>query len=135
LLGFRYLLLCEVIIDEFMTQNVLLIDDNQKIRELFTSYLQLKGYQVKVLESGVGAVDEMASKTYDVIILDMAMPDVSGFEVLDEMVKKKLSTENVIVLTAADLSEKEREKIKAYKIKAFLEKPAELSTIMALISC
>jgi DNA-binding response OmpR family regulator len=133
--GFRYLLLCEVIIDEFMTQNVLLIDDNQKIRELFTSYLQLKGYQVKVLESGVGAVDEMASKTYDVIILDMAMPDVSGFEVLDEMVKKKLSTENVIVLTAADLSEKEREKIKAYKIKAFLEKPAELSTIMALISC
>ncbi len=135
MLGFRYLLLCEVIIDEFMTQNVLLIDDNQKIRELFTSYLQLKGYQVKVLESGVGAVDEVASKTYDVIILDMAMPDVSGFEVLDEMVKKKLSTENVIVLTAADLSEKEREKIKAYKIKAFLEKPAELSTIMALISC
>jgi len=124
-----------VIIDEFMTQNVLLIDDNQKIRELFTSYLQLKGYQVKVLESGVGAVDEVASKTYDAIILDMAMPDVSGFEVLDEMVKKKLSTENVIVLTAADLSEKEREKIKAYKIKAFLEKPAELSTIMALISC
>ncbi|MEK9682881.1 MAG: response regulator [Nitrosopumilus sp.] len=134
-MGFRYLLLCEVIIDEFMTQNVLLIDDNQKIRELFTSYLQLKGYQVKVLESGVGAVDEVASKTYDVIILDLAMPEVSGFEVLDEMVKKKLSTENVIVLTAADLSEKEREKIKAYKIKAFLEKPAELSTIMALISC
>jgi len=118
-----------------MTKNVLLIDDNQKIRELFTSYLQLKGYQVKVLESGVGAVDEVASKTYDVIILDLAMPEVSGFEVLDEMVMKKLSTENVIVLTAADLSEKEQEKIKAYKIKAFLEKPAELSTIMALISC
>ncbi|RMW36219.1 MAG: response regulator [Nitrosopumilus sp.] len=121
--------------DELMTKNVLLIDDNQKIRELFTSYLQLKGYQVKVLESGVGAVDEVASKTYDVIILDLAMPEVSGFEVLDEMVMKKLSTENVIVLTAADLSEKEQEKIKAYKIKAFLEKPAELSTIMALISC
>ena len=56
-------------------------------------------------------------------------------KVLEKMKEDNLPTNNVIVLTAADLTEDEREKIKSYKIKAFLEKPAELSTIMALVSC
>ena len=118
-----------------MNKIILLVDDNNKIRELFTSYLELKEYQVKTLENGLAVIDELKNHTYDIVILDLAMPEMSGFEVLEKMKENKISTNNVIVLTAADLTEEDREKIKSYEIKAFLEKPAELSTIMALISC
>ena len=118
-----------------MSKTILLVDDNIKIRELFKSYLELKEYQVTTLENGLAVIDELKNHTYDIVILDLAMPEMSGFEVLEKMKGDNLPTNNVIVLTAADLTEDEREKIKSYKIKAFLEKPAELSTIMALISC
>ncbi len=118
-----------------MSKTILLVDDNLKIRELFTSYLELKEYQVTNLENGLAVIDEMKNHTYDIVMLDLAMPEMSGFEVLEKMKEGNLPTNNVIVLTAADLTDEDREKIKSYEIKAFLEKPAELSTIMALISC
>ena len=118
-----------------MSKSILLVDDNLKIRELFTSYLELKEYQVTNLENGLAVIDELKNHTYDIVILDLAMPEMSGFEVLEKMKEDNLPTNNVIVLTAADLTDEDREKIKSYEIKAFLEKPAELSTIMALISC
>ncbi len=117
-----------------MNKTILLVDDNQKIRELFTNYLEIKNYQVKTLENGLAVIDELKNHTYDIVILDLAMPEMSGFEVLEKMKEGNLPTNNVIVLTAADLTEDEREKIKSYKIKAFLEKPADFSTIMALVS-
>ena len=118
-----------------MSKSILLVDDNLKIRELFTSYLELKEYQVTNLENGLAVIDELKNHTYDIVILDLAMPEMSGFEVLEKMKEDNLPRNNVIVLTAADLTDEDREKIKSYEIKAFLEKPAELSTIMALISC
>lgn len=116
-----------------MSKNILLVDDNQKIRELFTSYLELKGFNVDSLDSGVEVMNKIESNDYDIVLLDMAMPQVSGFEVLVKMNEKQFDMNKVIVLTAADLSDEEKEKIKSFQIRAFLEKPAELSTIMGLI--
>lgn len=116
-----------------MSKQVLVIDDNHKIRELFASYMALKGLQVKTLGNGLNIIEELSSNDYDIILLDLAMPEVSGFEVLDIMEKNNVSRENVVVLTAADVSDEERAKLKSYKIKAFLEKPTELPTLMSLI--
>ena len=116
-----------------MSNNVLVIDDNQKIRELLTSYMELKGLKVKTLGSGLNVLDELSSNNYDIVLLDLAMPEVSGFEVLETLEKNNISRENVVVLTAADVTDKERAKLKSYKIKAFLEKPIELPTLMSLI--
>ena len=109
--------------------NILLVDDNVKITEMLSSYLTLKNNSCVVSNDGRTGLSLMENKRFDAVVLDIAMPNFCGFDVLEKLNEKKIE-QNIIVLTAAPLTNKESELLKAYNVKQVLQKPVNLNTLL-----
>ena len=78
---------------------ILVIDDEAEIRESLETLLNLEGYQVDTAADGGSGLRALESKLYDLVLLDLMLPDRSGLEVL-ETLRKRDSETPVVVLTA-----------------------------------
>ena len=81
---------------------ILVVDDNEMNRDLLSRRLRRDGHTVVIAEHGRAALDELARAPYDLVLLDIMMPELTGFEVL-EIVKKDpaLCHIPVVMITAA----------------------------------
>src|SRR5579884_3263664 len=79
--------------------SVLIIDDEAEIRESLRTLLELEGYSVEVVGSGEEGLARIGQQTFDLVLLDLALPDCNGLDLLGE-----LRTQNpllaVIMITA-----------------------------------
>src|SRR6266704_5343853 len=83
-------------------RHALVIDDDRALRGLFTTLLGRKGFTVDVAGDGRVAFDQLSRNTYSVILLDLMMPDVNGFELLERMQRDSPTLlDRVIVMTGA----------------------------------
>src|SRR5665811_47640 len=64
---------------------ILIIDDEAEIRESLEALLQLEGYTVVVAGSGREGLAQIGQRTFDVVLLDLALPDKNGMDVLSEI--------------------------------------------------
>ncbi len=64
---------------------ILIVDDEEHIRSLYTLELEDEGYEVLALESGKGLAEHIERFQPDVVVLDIKMVDVSGLDVLQEI--------------------------------------------------
>ena len=83
-----------------MTQ-VLIVEDDRRLAEALAEILREHGYGVDTVDNGQDGLDYGASDIYDVIILDVMLPQMDGFQVVSELRRKKISTP-VLLLTAKD---------------------------------
>ncbi|MBZ0158187.1 MAG: response regulator [Alphaproteobacteria bacterium] len=101
---------------------ILCIDDNQEVLELLTSILEPAGYNVITSGSGQEGIDKAASCKPDLIILDLMMPEVDGFEVVQKLKDSPVTDDiPIFILTAKDLSVEDRLRL-AGKIESFVQK-------------
>ncbi|MEG2330249.1 response regulator transcription factor [Anaerorhabdus sp.] len=77
---------------------ILVVDDEAKIREMIRKYAQYEGYQVSEAEDGLVAVEKCANENFDLIVMDVMMPNLDGFSACKEI--KKMKDIPVILLTA-----------------------------------
>jgi len=84
-----------------MAQRLLYVDDEESLRMLVQSHLSLEGFEVETAASGHKAVAILKKQQYDLILLDLRMPDGDGFEVL-RFLNEHGSHIPVIVLTGVD---------------------------------
>lgn len=89
-----------------MTQtfNILIIDDNPGMREVCSSVLAAAGHHVTVAADGFSALLQLAEKLPDMIICDLNMPRMSGFEFLSA-VRRKFPTVRVVAMSGAYLGD------------------------------
>jgi two-component system sensor histidine kinase/response regulator len=87
-----------------MSKKILVIDDDDLIRGLVTHTLQLDGYTVAVAPSGADGVEHFKTEKPDLVVLDIAMPGMSGFEVAEKIrnyeKEENLTHTPIIVFTA-----------------------------------
>ena len=76
---------------------VLVVDDEQVIREILTDFLSMEGYIVRAVEDGQAALDELADNHYDIVLTDMKMPKLGGLELLDEIAKMEREVVSVMM--------------------------------------
>jgi len=81
-----------------MKQTIYIIDDDVKLNNLISEYLSKFGYKVKSFENPVAALKILKQQLPDLIILDVMMPEMDGFEVCKEI--RKSYTVPIIMLTA-----------------------------------
>lgn len=107
---------------------VLVIDDEPQIRRALRVGLEQNNYQVFLAASGDEGLDQAASRSPDLIILDLAMPGKSGFDVCKEL--REWTQTPVIVLSVRD---REEDKIKALDLGAddYLTKPFGIGELLA----
>ena len=80
-------------------KKILVVDDEENIRELYKEEFEEMGYAVTLVPDGVQALKVMDTAKFDLVTLDMRMPDMDGIEALRKM-KEKDSTLPVIICTA-----------------------------------
>jgi CheY-like chemotaxis protein len=86
----------------------LIADDDPLIRRLFLEALNQEGYQTETAENGQRVIEQLKAFKPDVLFLDLMMPVMSGFEVLEEMSKDPdLKNVRVFVMTAKNLTPQE----------------------------
>ena len=110
---------------------ILITDDDLHLRKLVLTYAQLEGHQCDEAESGEEALDKSRAASYDLIILDVMMPGMDGFETL-----AKLRTESqvpVIMLTARS---EEYDKLLGFNLGVddYMAKPFSPKELMARIA-
>ncbi len=90
-------------------RNILVVDDDSVVREYLSDLLEEEDYRVVTVSGGGDALDTISAYLPDVVVLDLMMPDVDGFTVLNRL-KSAPATHDlpVIVLTAKDLTPEER---------------------------
>ena len=79
--------------------NILIVEDHQELAIELIDYLSKSGYLCKLANTCSSALEEIYSNDYDVLLLDLGLPDGSGFDVLKE-VRKTQSKMGVIIITA-----------------------------------
>lgn len=78
---------------------ILVVDDEEILREVLSTLLSFESYGVDLAENGAQALEMIREKDYGVMLLDLMMPDVDGFQVLEEL-KKSENSPVAVVLTA-----------------------------------
>ncbi len=83
---------------------ILLVDDKPELLESLYQLVQLYGYQPDKALGGQAALDALAEHTYDVVLLDLIMPAVSGHDVLDHVAREHLDCKVIVVSGDASFS-------------------------------
>lgn len=93
--------------------SILVAEDNKEISKIVIKYLESEGYEVKLAENGLEALEWFNSKTFHLLLLDIMMPGLDGFQVLEEV--RKISNVPIILLTAKN---EEVDRLKGFDIGA-----------------
>jgi two-component system, NtrC family, response regulator AtoC len=111
---------------------ILIIDDDDSIRESLDMYLTEEGYEVEVADKGWVGISKYAASRAELVILDIRLPDVSGFFVYDEL-KKQDNQAKVIMITAFHDENAIDEALKKGVLK-YIKKPIDMNMLdMAIV--
>ncbi len=111
--------------------NILVVDDEKLILDLVKSELEKSNYNVTVVNNSKDAVKLIDATDFDLILLDLMMPDITGLELL-QMIKEKKSEVSVIMMTAYGSIETA---VKAMKLGAFdyITKPFSMEELLMVV--
>lgn len=85
------------------TKNILIVDDEPVWLKVLKQLLQTKGYVVKEASSGADALSTLQTYEPDLILLDVRMPDMNGFDLLEHIKKlPRLADKPVVFVSAMD---------------------------------
>lgn len=101
-------------------KKILVIEDEQSLANVLEFKLSHEGFITKSVTDGSAALKVLTTEKFDLILLDLVMPVMDGFQVLEELKKRKISTP-VIVLTNLNQAEDEK-KVMALGAKGFFVK-------------
>lgn len=111
--------------------SILVVDDEEALRTVLSSELENEGYTIASAGDGDDAINILRDRTFDLVLLDIKMPRVDGFEVL-RFIKERFPSTKVIMLTGfADL----KNAIESKKLGAedFVSKPYDLVDLLTTI--
>jgi CheY-like chemotaxis protein len=114
------------------SKRVLLVDDNEATCALITAVLH-KDFQVEAVSDGAEAIERIRTQSYAAILLDLKMPGIDGFGVLDFIVANQPPLiRNVLVVTAA-LSERDMARTSGYDICGIIRKPFDVEAMLSMV--
>lgn len=106
---------------------ILIVDDDEAVCEVLATYLRPKGYRIRVVHTGRGALEALKGPPPDITILDLRLQDISGQEVQKHIHDRHIETEVIIITGFASLDSA----LEAIKFGAFdyIVKPFKLGEI------
>lgn len=115
------------------SQKILIVEDNDDAREMMEAMLSLEGHQVRVAAHGANAINELRLETADVVLLDIGLPDLDGYEVARRVRQLAGGSIKLIALTGYGQAEDQR---RAYEagFDFHLTKPVALDKLREILS-
>ena len=115
--------------------NVLIIDDNEQITKMISSFLDMSNHDCTVVNDGKEGLELIKTKQYDSIVLDLAMPEFDGYEILDTIQREDPSQlSKIIILTASSIPIETIRKFKELGVSSCLQKPVDIDQLLSRIT-
>jgi PAS domain S-box-containing protein len=115
-------------------RRVLVVDDDHHVRPTLARLLQRGGFQVSEAADGRAGLELIARNPPDLVLLDIRMPDIDGYEVLRRLKLNPLHQHiPVVILTASDMGESAQQRALALGALRYLEKPIASGDLLAEI--
>jgi two-component system KDP operon response regulator KdpE len=110
---------------------VLVVDDEPAIRRFLRTSLTAQGYQVTEAENGTTALDSLRRNTIDILVLDLGLPDIDGFDIIERLRGQGFAVPIVVLSSRAD----EIGKVKALDLGAddYVTKPFGIDELLARV--
>ena len=107
-----------------MTVRILLAEDNDNLARLLVRFIESRGWEAVTAATGTQAVKQLASGQFDLLLLDLGLPEISGIEILRKIRKSpRLANLPVIIMTGIYKGEKYAQAAVRLGIQHYLEKP------------
>lgn len=112
--------------------NILIVDDEPNTRLMYRSALETENLLVREVDSGRNALEALETFPFDAAIVDLRMPGMSGFELLEEMKARKIKTPVAIVTAHGDVPDV----VQAMRLGAidFLQKPLTVDELRRVVA-
>jgi len=96
-------------------KTALVVEDEPDSREMLSRILKSEGWRIREAENGRAALEEVAREVPSIVLLDLMMPEMDGFEFIDELQRQEAWRHiPVLVVTAKELTEEDRERLNGY---------------------
>lgn len=92
------------------SKRILLVEDDQAISQVLKIKLDSEGYQTTLAEDGSKALELLSSNEYDLMLLDLIMPDKNGFEVLEYLKENNINLKVIVITNLSQPSDIEKAK-------------------------
>lgn len=115
-------------------ETILLIEDYTPIRENLVELLELEGYRVATANNGIDGLNLAISARPDLILCDIQMPELDGYQVLEKL-KKNSATQNIpFVYVTASCEKSEEKKAMEMGADGYLRKPFHDNQLLELLA-
>jgi DNA-binding response OmpR family regulator len=112
-------------------RKILIADDEEILRRLMQRSLLNAGYEIVVAENGTEAIEKAEKEEPDLILLDVMMPDMNGFEVCRKLRENPRFASTPILMVTALRSEADKEAVAASGATEYLVKPVNQEELVA----
>ncbi len=113
---------------------ILGIDDNQDLLDLCELALTSDGHEYIGVNTGQEGVKILKDEQYDMVLLDLSMPDFSGVDVVDALVKGGIMTkQKVVIFTASSATEKEYGPLLEKGAHSIVKKPLDVDDLLETV--
>jgi DNA-binding response OmpR family regulator len=105
---------------------VLIIDDNESITEVVKDFFEFENIECKTINDSREGLYEIENNDYELILLDIAMPNFTGLDILNELKRQIIGNKNIIIFTASVLKSKLVDEFFDIGIKEVMSKPISI---------
>ena len=109
---------------------ILIVDDNEQITKMLTTFLELNEHECAVANDGSEGLKRIKENSYDVILLDLAMPEFDGYSVIKDLEENNmLKDQKIIVFTASTITQDELDGLVKRGVSAYILKPIDIDVL------
>jgi DNA-binding response OmpR family regulator len=112
---------------------ILVVDDEPDTVDLIDTMLKMEGYETVKAYSGKECLSIVDKESPDLIMLDLMMPDMSGFDVCEEIMKMKKANLKIIIVSVIEASVERKGKMKDMGISDYITKPFTKNELMGKV--
>jgi len=115
-----------------MSQKILIVEDEPTLARLLSYNLTQEGYEIKIIDHGLDGYQAAVQTSFDLIILDIMLPGMNGFEILSKLRQKGVKTP-IVMLTARNAEEEVVQGLK-YGADDYITKPFGVAELLARVA-
>jgi chemosensory pili system protein ChpA (sensor histidine kinase/response regulator) len=113
---------------------VLLVDDSVSVRKFVGQMLEKAGFDVTTAPDGAEAIGRLAAAAFDVVVTDLEMPRVNGYELIDDLRRRAATRDLPVVVLTTRAGDKHVALARRLGVRHYVAKPVEEQAFVALVA-
>ncbi len=113
-------------------KKILIVEDNELNMKLFYDILLYQKYSPEKAMDGLSAYNLIKNEKFDLIILDIQLPKMTGFELLEKLKEKNIQTPPIIIASACAM-DSDKQKAREFGINDYITKPIDINNFIKTV--